>query len=161
MAIIKQLYRTISWHLIDDDAVVKTGQVVKAGDLLGYGDNTGQSTGDHLHFGLHIIGTDLNNGYKGFSDPQLYFNGKYAEEINNPVIIPKFQFTKTLKLNSWNNDVKQLQIVLNKQDNNLVVDGIFGVKTLKAVKEFQLNNQLVPDGIVGILTIGKLNKWIL
>lgn len=45
-------FKSIYWHLIRANAVVKTGQQVRAGDLIGYADNTGFSTGDHLHFGL-------------------------------------------------------------------------------------------------------------
>ena len=39
---------TLYGHL--DQISVSTGQAVKQGDLLGYGGNTGHSTGKHLHF---------------------------------------------------------------------------------------------------------------
>ena len=32
------------------------------------------------------------------------------------------------------------------------IDGIFGLNTLNAVKEFQINNNIIADGIVGDLT---------
>ena len=51
MAIIKAHAKTIYWHLIKE-IPVKVGQKVQAGDVVGYADNTGFSTGDHLHFGL-------------------------------------------------------------------------------------------------------------
>lgn len=50
--------------------------------------------------------------------------------------------------------VKQLQQALG----NLKVDGIFGPKTLAAVKQFQLANNLKPDGIVGPQTMAALNR---
>lgn len=72
-------FKTIYWHLIQDDAVVKTGDSVKTGDLIGYADSTGFSTGDHLHFGLKPqlwdesnwtwANTDYDNGYMGCIDP--------------------------------------------------------------------------------------------
>lgn len=151
-------FETIYWHFIDDDAVVHTKQVVKAGDLLGYADNTGQSTGTHLHFGLRIGETSFKNGYGGCSDPQPYFNGKYAEEIQNPLPPPpKYVFNRILRKGMWNMDVVELQKFLNKQGNTLVLDGIFGIKTETAVKNFQTKSNLVADGIVGAMTNAKIN----
>lgn len=45
---------------------------VKAGDKIGYADSTGFSTGSHVHFGFRPINADMNNGYQGTVDPQLY-----------------------------------------------------------------------------------------
>jgi len=46
-------------------------------------------------------------------------------------------------------DVKDLQTQLNNLGYNLIVDGIFGEMTKKAVKDIQSKNGLVVDGIVG------------
>lgn len=83
-------FKTIYWHFIKADAVVKTGQFVKAGELIGYADSTGLSTGDHLHFGLKPqaynennftwYNPDQNNGYLGAIDPAPYFNKFYAAD---------------------------------------------------------------------------------
>src|SRR3990167_10668838 len=43
-------FKTIYWHL--HSWSVKDGQEVKVGDLLGYADSTGFSTGTHLHYAL-------------------------------------------------------------------------------------------------------------
>lgn len=51
---------------------------------------------------------------------------------------------ETLKLGSKGDTVKKLQQVLN-----LTVDGNFGLKTDKAVREFQAKNKLTVDGVVG------------
>jgi hypothetical protein len=155
-------FETTYCHFVMDSAVVVTNQVVKAGDLIGYADNTGTSTGTHLHFGLRPYPIEWNNGYKGAVDPQPYFNGLYAQDINNPPApAPKFQFTKTLRFGNWNNDVKQLQTLLKAQNYDIgVVDGIFGNKTLAGIKAFQNANKLVPDGIVGAKTNAVLNTFL-
>lgn len=51
---------------------------------------------------------------------------------------------ETIKLGSKGDTVKKLQQALN-----LTVDGDFGPKTDKAVREFQTKNKLTVDGIVG------------
>ena len=92
-------YTTIYWHLIGDTdpkfrppIPFNTNGVrtpVKAGDLIGYADNTGapyESSGTHLHFGLLL--TDANgivlnqdNGTQGCVDPEPYFSGICAQDI--------------------------------------------------------------------------------
>lgn len=49
---------------------------VRAGNLIGYVDTTGYSTGPHLHFGFRPINADMNNGYGGCVDPQQYLAGE-------------------------------------------------------------------------------------
>src|SRR4029077_13644465 len=62
---------TLYGHFLD--VAVKVGQKVWCGELLGHSDNTGHSTGDHLHFGLCLTdaaGNRLNrgNGFGGWID---------------------------------------------------------------------------------------------
>lgn len=72
----------------------------------------------------------------------------------------KVSFDKILKRGSKGNEVKELQILLNRVGYNLDVDGSFGPKTVVAVKDFQRKNNLVVDGIVGKNTILKLGgSW--
>ena len=47
-------YRTLYFHM--QDFVVKTGDEVKRGDLIGYVGNTGGSTAPHLHYEVHKDG---------------------------------------------------------------------------------------------------------
>lgn len=48
---------------------VKVGDVVAPGQVLGLSDNTGNSTGPHLHFGVFPKPRDRSNGYAGYIDP--------------------------------------------------------------------------------------------
>ena len=52
-----------------------------------------------------------------------------------------------LKVGSTGAQVKELQRLLSLRE-----DGVFGIKTLKAVKDFQSKNRLVSDGVVGSKT---------
>jgi murein DD-endopeptidase MepM/ murein hydrolase activator NlpD len=55
-------YRSTYMHMTH--YVVKVGQYVYAGQLIGYVGSTGRSTGPHLHFGI-LYGD-------GYVDPMLY-----------------------------------------------------------------------------------------
>ena len=57
---LETIYGHMSKHL------VKENQVVRAGDPIGLGGNTGRSTGSHLHFETRLCGVALN--------PALFFD---------------------------------------------------------------------------------------
>jgi murein DD-endopeptidase MepM/ murein hydrolase activator NlpD len=58
---------TIYGHQYKPHVVV--GCAVKAGDVIGITDNTGDSSGPHLHLGYRPKNFDINNGFKGYVDP--------------------------------------------------------------------------------------------
>lgn len=83
-------FKTVYAHLQKDSIRVRINQAVKVGDVIALADNTGASTGSHLHFGLkpqkqgeadwqwdNLL---QENGYRGAIDPVPYFNNKHAKE---------------------------------------------------------------------------------
>lgn len=98
-------FGVINWHLCGDTdpkypsplPLDGSKTTVKAGDLIGYADNSGapyESSGDHLHFGLfpaNQYGQALYpaNGFGGCIDAQPFFNGFYA--VDAPKVLSKFQ----------------------------------------------------------------------
>lgn len=97
-------YKTIYWHLCDPvkEPLLMSpvpndgkGHAVKAGDVIGFADNTGFSTGNHLHFGLKPVmqgedpgtwyNTEQNNGFAGAIDPEPYLSPVFAEDIKQQI----------------------------------------------------------------------------
>lgn len=61
------------------------------------------------------------------------------------------------KRGSRGTEVRNIQTRLKSWGYNVgTVDGIYGVKTEAAVKQFQRNNNLTPDGIAGPATLAKI-----
>lgn len=86
------IYKHTFWHFKVDGLVVNSGQTIESGDLIGYGDSTGMSTGNHLHRQLKLQGKDslgryynLNqtNGYGGATDPMLFFKNIFIIDYMN------------------------------------------------------------------------------
>lgn len=50
---------TIYGHL-SNNSIVKSGDIVRAGDPIGLGGNTGRSTGPHLHLEMRLLGQPIN-----------------------------------------------------------------------------------------------------
>jgi hypothetical protein len=82
--------------------------------------------------------------------------------------IPSFQFLINLSYGMTSPDIKQLQIMLNKDPATLVAQSgagsigneteYFGTRTLSAVKRFQKINNLPTTGFVGPMTRKVLNE---
>jgi len=121
-------YQTLYAHLTSMS--VKVGDKVKQGQKIGVKGTTGNSTGIHLHFEVHV-GGKRNSSYTYAKDPLKYVVDSVTLE---------------------------LQTLLNKFGYKLVVDGISGNATLDAVKDFQKKNGLTVDGIAGAKTLEILKK---
>ena len=73
-------FQTVYAHL--ERTLAAAGQEVKAGELIGIADNTGNSHGAHLHLTLFIDGAKTPGYYDGIVDPWPYLEG------NEPPALP-------------------------------------------------------------------------
>lgn len=110
-------YKHRFWHF--KGFAVKVGQEVESGDLLGWGDNTGYSTGDHLHRDLKECtenGQTLNrdNGYFGGIDIKTFFKNVFVIDQINFLEKKKTILTKMMEILK---KVVQLYLLKSKMPN--------------------------------------------
>ena len=120
--------------------------------------NTSVSSNDNG--GCVMRRTRKTNVIRGFCRPKYDttpITSKPTEiKISKPVVA-----TPTLRKGSKNKQVKYLQQDLNYLlGSNLVADGIFGTKTVSAVKSFQKKYGLGVDGIYGQKSYTKMKDLL-
>ena len=143
----KSYYKTLYGHLKTGTFKVTAGQIVKAGDKLAEADNTGASTGSHLHFGLKPVrqgeedwmwyNLEQDNGYNGAIDPLPFF--QRATEFRTKMKKGDKSF-EVEKLQTFLVGKKLMQPVYGEEF------GHYGKKTAAAVYQFMKNT-------------GKLSAW--
>lgn len=98
-------------------------------------------------------GSDVgDNGVQYFD--QNYIDSGYIYDVFTFV---RFVYNNNLQVGSFGTDVKYLQIKLGMQSNTLGF-GMFGPKTLAAVKAYQAAHNISATGYVGPLTRASLNS---
>ena len=105
---------------------------------------------------------DMNHLMDGVTLKMLI--GEKTAEAEKPKTeaVEKRKISRLLRQGSTGNDVKWLQKMLTANGCNAgAADGIFGPKTLAAVKKFQKRKKLDVDGIAGRNTVTALGGvWI-
>lgn len=146
---------TLYAHL-KNGVLVKKGQQVEKGQIIGYMGTTGHSTGNHCHYEVYEGGSSTSKRVNPISRTYVYEGQTVGSTTakSKEILYYKEQYnlTRLLKKGLKGNDVKELQKKLSGIGYSIGrygVDGSFGNDTLKAVKLFQKNNKLKVDGIVG------------
>lgn len=156
------------WHL--ERVNVYDKQPIKMGDLIGFADSTGASSGDHVHYSMKVsdptswFTIDSDNGYAGAIDFDHWFENKYVLDVLTPP--PAFHYT-------WNVDMLYSQRspdIMNAQQA-LKLEGLFDVpptgyfgditaqSILNFRKKYNISSSNDPLGhSIGPLTRAKLNQ---
>ncbi len=156
-------FKSLYWHMCDSSKepqfrspvesymdTTKDGLLVKRGDLIGYADSTGLSTGDHVHWGLKpallrypndYTNIEQNNGYYGAIDPTPY--------IIDPLIAPIAPFNTNMYFGQTSDDIKRLQGILRRLGyfKYPTDTGFYGNMTQQAVLAFQKDKRIITFGI--------------
>ncbi|MFD0556143.1 peptidoglycan DD-metalloendopeptidase family protein [Stackebrandtia endophytica] len=131
-------YRTYYGHLYS--AAVSVGQTVVAGQRIAAMGTTGNSTGNHLHFEVHLNGGLLN--------PYTFLANK-GITLGSSAPAGGSGNWPTVKKGTTGARARVVQHLLNARGQKLVVDGDFATKSVDAAKAFQRSKGLVADGVIG------------
>lgn len=159
-------YKSLYGHLKTGTFKVTAGTKVKVGQVIALADNTGASSGSHLHAGVKPV----LQGEQPWEWTNLEKNNGYNGAIDFTSMLPPVQeFQTALKLGDTGFEVEKLQafLIRNKYMQPVSVLGYYGGITAEAVLAFQIKNisslswyeRYVLKGTrVGEKTLKELNK---
>ena len=133
-------WKSVYWHLQTGSICVHASQEVKKGQKIGQADNTGFSTGTHLHFGIKPVkqgeqewqwdNVDQDNGFNGAVDPAPYY---------------VHRFDKDMAFGDRSDEVKKLQNRMTQEGFFIgEATGFYGTKTREAVYGYQISKGISP-----------------
>ncbi len=163
-------YQTVYMHLSQRN--VSSGSQVHRGQVIGLAGRTGSASGVHLHFEIKFNGSYFNPNPADYPIQGSVVNGQrgtvfYAFDVQGGIGTVEYSKNgitnpnQILQKGSRGASVMELQYSLNLlMGTDLNVDGIYGTKTVDAVKQFQSYYGLKADGIAGQNTNNKINELL-
>lgn len=112
---------------------VGVGDVVTEGQLVAYSDNSGNSTGPHLHWGYYRIPRNRQNGYGGFIDQTPYIG-----VTNSPTIPMNNDANKATQVDGSLNFLKE-QKYIDDNASEHYLDGKFLTLIKKLYNDYVSN----------------------
>ncbi len=163
------------WFVHLHSSVVHDRVQVKTGDLLGYADSTGASSGNHLHWSMKVSDPkswwyiDGDNGLQGCIDFSPWYENTFVGDLQ-PSQEPKLPtFTTKMQYGETSTNVFKLQSTLKKLGFfTALPTSFYGDKTAAAILAFQLANNVdnsaslksLKGRYVGPKTLAALNKLV-
>jgi hypothetical protein len=157
-------WETVYAHMKKYTRKFKEGDKVKQGDVIGQMGDTGNSTGQHLHFEIHKNGL-WNMAKSNAVDPEQYLEKDlYPEE--KLIVDGKWGFATTRALQVELGTVKDG--ILSDQSRNDITEALYGdtvefgtgKKGSLVIKALQKLLKVKQDGLLGPVTIGELQSYL-
>lgn len=135
--------------------LIGTGDVVQQGQAIAVEGTTGSSTGLHLHLECRQGGWAQSNRSLDVSAILGIPNRTGLVSYNQPQAVAPVPAPAPAQTNTYNfkyiysGKIAEVQQILNSKGYNLVVDGLFGINTLNALRKYTIE---INDS-------GALTKW--
>jgi hypothetical protein len=160
-----ETWETVYAHMRENSRRFKVGQRVKQGDVIGQMGNTGNSTGQHLHFEIHKGGL-WNMAKSNAVDPEQYLEKDlYPAKSSNLKVDGKWGNATTKALQKALGTVQDG--ILSDQSRNKITEALYGTtvefgsgnKGSLVIKALQKLLKVKQDGLLGPVTIGALQSY--
>lgn len=131
---------TIYGHL--SKQLVKENEVVRAGDVIGLGGNTGKSTGSHLHFETRLCGVALN--------PALMFDFREQDVTGD-----FYAFNKA----TYEEESKEATRLRGKVGNGgYTREQVLGIEKVESVASNEANDEILYHKVASGETLDSIAK---